>query len=303
MLTYKALENCNYAGVKYVQEPQVKIDVTQHNAKEVLIDESFKRPVMVDFWADWCGPCKSLMPILEKLADEYAGAFLLAKVNADAEQMIASQFGVQSLPTVMIMKDGQPIDGFMGAQSEVEVRRLLEKYLPKAWDLQLQEARKHIAAQAYSEALPLLKEAAVASNERADILKAGALAYLELNRLNEAQEWLDKVRMVDQDAEYEQLKAQLELALNAEKAPAISALEAQLEEQPDNEDVQFQLAVQYSQHRYHREALELLFGLLQRKLDARDGEVRSVYTDILAVLGKGDPLAAEFQRKLYALLY
>lgn len=286
-----------------MQETQVKIDVTQYNAKEVLIDESFNRPVLVDFWADWCGPCKSLMPILEKLADEYAGAFLLAKVNADSEQMIAAQFGVQSLPTVMVMKDGQPVDGFMGAQPEVEVRRLLEKYLPKPWDLQLQEARGYIDEGSFSQALPLLKEAAQSSRDRADIVKAAVQANLGLNRLVEAKEWLDKIRMVDQDAEYEQLKAQLELAQNAEKAPEISALESQLEQRPDDEDLRFQLAVQYSQHHYHREALELLYGLLLGKLDARNGEVRKMFTDVIAVLGKGDPLAAEYQRKLYALLY
>lgn len=88
----------------------------------ISIDESFNRPVVVDFWADWCGPCKNLMPVLEKLANEYAGAFLLAKVNADDQQMISSQFGVRSLPTVMIMQNGQPIDGFNGALPEVQVR-------------------------------------------------------------------------------------------------------------------------------------------------------------------------------------
>ncbi len=284
-------------------QEQFKVDVNQHNAKEVLIDESFKRPVMVDFWADWCAPCKSLMPILEKLATEYNGAFLLAKVNADQEQMISSQFGVRSLPTVMIMKDGQPVDGFMGAQTEVEVRQLLEKYLPKPWDLQLEEARQLIADEQFSEAIPLLKDAASTSGQRADIVMTLASAYIALKRLGEAEVLLEGVKMVDQDAFYEQLMAQLELAQNAEKAPEISALEAELAQRPGDADVQFQLAVQYSQHQYHREALELLFGLLQAKLDARDGEVRRVFTDVLAVLGKGDPLAVEFQRKLYSLLY
>ncbi len=106
------------------------VDINLENAKQLLVDESFTRPVLIDFWADWCAPCKSLMPILEKLANEYAGAFLLAKVNADEMGMISSQFGVRSLPTVILMKDGQPIDGFAGALPEKEVRELLEKYLP-----------------------------------------------------------------------------------------------------------------------------------------------------------------------------
>lgn len=279
------------------------VDVSQANAKEVLIDESFKRPVVIDFWADWCGPCKSLMPILEKLANEFNGAFLLAKVNADNEQMIAAQFGVQSLPTVMVMRDGQPVDGFMGAQSEVEVRSLLDKYLPKPWDAQLDDARGKMAEGKFSEAIPLLKEACEASGQRADILKTLALAYLELKRLDETAETLQKVKMVDQDAEYEQLKAHLEIAQSADKAPEVSALEEKLAANPDDEDVQFQLAMQYSQHEHHKEALELLYKMLQRNLNARDGEVKKMFTDVLAVLGKGDPLATEYQRKLYALLY
>src|SRR5690606_25056927 len=113
-------------------------NITMDNAKQVLIDESFQRPVVVDFWAEWCAPCKTLMPLLEKIANEYAGQFVLAKVNCDEEQQIAQQFGVRNLPTVMVMKDGQPVDGFVGAQTETAVRELLEKFLPKPWDLQLQ---------------------------------------------------------------------------------------------------------------------------------------------------------------------
>src|SRR5690606_23449923 len=122
------------------------VDITLENAQQLLIDESFNRPVLVDFWADWCAPCKALMPILEKLANEYQGAFLLAKVNADEQNMISGQFGVRSLPTVILIKDGQPIDGFAGAKSEVEVRELLQKYLPKAWEATLQEAEALISA-------------------------------------------------------------------------------------------------------------------------------------------------------------
>lgn len=279
------------------------VDITQDNAKALLVDESYVRPVVIDFWADWCGPCKSLMPILEKLANEYAGAFLLAKVNADEQQGIAGQFGVQSLPTVMVMQNGQPVDGFMGAQTEKEVRRVLGKYLPKPWDKQLNQGRELLAAGDAAQAMTLLKEAYVSSEHQADIACSLAMAYVEMKRLDEAAEVLAQVRMVDQGPEYEQAKAQLELAKNTEKAPEISALEQQLAGNPDDAEVTYQLALQYAQHHYHRDALGLLFGLLQKDLAARDGEVRRAFTDVMAVLGKGDPLAVEFQRKLYSLLY
>lgn len=279
------------------------VDITEQNAKALLVDESFNRPVVIDFWADWCGPCKSLMPLLEKIAHEYQGAFLLAKVNADEQHQIAGQFGVQSLPTVMIMKDGQPVDGFMGAQSEAQVRQVLEKYLPKPWDKAFAAGRELLQEGDAAQAIGPLKDAYSSSNQKGDIASYLAMAYVQMKRFDEASELLSQVRLVEQGPEYEQAKAQLELAQSAEKAPEISALEQQLESNPDAAEVKFQLAVQYAQHHYHREALELLFGLLQKDLGARDGEVRRVFSDVLAVLGKGDPLAVEFQRKLYALLY
>lgn len=282
---------------------EIKVDINESNAKQYLIDESLVRPVVVDFWADWCAPCKSLMPILEKLAQEYAGEFLLAKINADEQQMLAAQFGVRSLPTVMIMKDGQPVDGFMGAQTEKEVRAFLEKYLPKPWDKKLDAGRQLLEEENYSEAITVLKEAYELSSQRGDIACALADAFVNSKRLAEAETLLGGVKMVDQDAYYEQVKAQLELAQSATKAPEIDALEKQFQANPEDVDVAFQLAVQYSQHDYHRESLELLFGLLRKNLNARDGEVRKMFNDVLAVLGKGDPLAVEFQRKIYALLY
>ena len=122
-------------------KPDVVVDIDENNASQLLIEESHNRLVVVDFWAEWCEPCKTLMPILEKIAAEYEGAFLLAKVNADDQQMIAQQFGVRSLPTVMLILEGKPVDGFAGAQSESVVRQLLEKHLPPPWEGLLLEAR------------------------------------------------------------------------------------------------------------------------------------------------------------------
>lgn len=279
------------------------VDITLENAQSHLIDESFTRLVVVDFWAEWCAPCKDLMPILEKLAVEYGGQFLLAKVNADQLHMLATQFGVRSLPTVLLMKDGQPIDGFSGAQSEVEVRKLLEKHLPKPWDLQHATAQELIAAEQPDAALPLLREALAASSDRADIACTLAEACILTKRFKDAENALKKVWYVDQDARFEKLKAELELARAAQKAPEISALEAQLAASPEDAAVIFALAAQYSQHKFYEEALSLLFDLLRKDMNAEGGEVKKTFLDILAVLGKGDPLAADYQRKLYTLLY
>jgi putative thioredoxin len=279
------------------------VNITLENAKELLIDESFKRPVVVDFWADWCQPCKSLMPVLEKIANEYAGAFLLAKVNTEEQQMISAQFGIQSLPTVMVIKDGQPVDGFMGALPEKQVREVLEKYLPKPWEAPLQQAKDLMSQGQHQEALPLLRQAYEASKEEAAIALLMAECQLELNRIDNAEAILAAIKMADQDAHYEKLKAQIELKKQAAKTPELAALEAAFAANPDDLSVRYELALQLNQESQHREALTHLLEILQKDRQFAEGAARKSFNDIVAALGKGDALAIEFQRKLFTLLY
>lgn len=279
------------------------VDITLDNAQQFLIDESFNRPVVIDFWADWCGPCKNLMPVLEKLANEYAGAFLLAKVNADDQQMISSQFGVRSLPTVMIMQNGQPIDGFTGALAEVQVREVLAKYLPKPWEGVLQQAQNLIAEGNFADALPLLRQAHDVSQQLASIALLMAQCHLELNRIDNAEAILSAIKMVDQDAHYEQLAAQIALKKQAAKTPELTELEAAFAKAPLDLTLRYQLALQYQQESQYRPALEHLLEIIRVERNFSDGDARKTFAAIVATLGKADPLAIEFQRKLFTLLY
>jgi putative thioredoxin len=279
------------------------VNIDESNAAQLLIDESHKRPVVVDFWADWCEPCKVLMPLLEKIANEYKGAFLLAKVNADEQQMITQQFGVRSLPTVMVMQNGQPVDGFAGAQPEAQVRQMLEKYLPKPWDGLLQMATEAMDAGDFAAALSPLRQAWEDSGRRLDITLAYARALIESLRLDEAETVLAAVRLADQDAAWEQLRAQLEIKREAAKSPEIEALEQRLAAAPDDLDLRHQLAVQYTNSGQFKDAMECLIGILRVDLGHADGATKKLLLDTIASLGKGDPLAAEYQRKLYSLLY
>lgn len=279
------------------------VDVTLDNAQQHIIDESFKRLVLVDFWAEWCGPCKSLTPILEKLAAEYQGQLLLAKVNADEQQGLAGQFGVRSLPTVMLVKEGQPLDGFAGAQSEAQIRQLLEQYLPKVWEETMNQVREQIEAGDHAAALPLARQAYEESSQAPEVGCLLAQVMVELNRIEEAEEVLARIKLADQDALYQQVAAQLKLKKESAKTPEIEALEKARAADPDNLDLAYKLALQLSQQGYHRPALELLMEVLRKDLNFSDGQAKKTLMDIVASLGKGDPLAAEFQRKLFTLLY
>jgi putative thioredoxin len=279
------------------------VDIDQNNAQQYLIDESFNRPVVVDFWADWCAPCKQLMPLLEKLADEYAGAFLLAKINADEQQGISQQLGVRSLPTVMVFKDGQPVDGFAGAQPETAVREMLQKHLPSPWDAKIAEATELLDQGDTSGALALLRAAWEESDKLLDITLAYAGALVEANRLDEAEEVLNEVRLVDREAVHEQLMAQIELKREAGKSPEIEALESELASDESNHAVRVRLAVQLTTGAHYRDALEHLLVVLRADRDWNNGEAKRLYLDTIASIGKGDPLAAEYQRKLFSILY
>jgi putative thioredoxin len=259
--------------------------------------------VLVDFWAEWCAPCKVLMPILEKLAREHGGAFLLAKVDCDKLQPIAAQLGVQSLPTVMLLRDGQPLDGFVGAQPESAVRALLEKHLPKPWDALLAEALRLLEAGDAPGALAPARSAWEQSNKRHDIAKVYAEVLIGTRRLEDAQAVLGAIALVDRDANYERLVAELELKQQAADTPEIQSLLEARARAPEDVDIAFQLAVQYNQAGRSREALELLYQILRTDREARGGEVRKILLDMIRALGKGDPLGAEYQRKLFALMY
>jgi len=279
------------------------IEVNEQNFQTAVLEESSRRLVVIDFWADWCAPCKALMPVLEKLANEYAGQFLLAKVNADEQQNISGQFGIRSLPTVIFMKDGQPVDAFQGGQSEKEIREFLDKHLPKPWDAQLAQAQQMLADKDYQLALETLRPAYKDSEQRYDIAMSLAFTLIEMNRCDEAQTVMDAIALVDREPHYDRLLATLQLKQEAGKSPEIQALEEQLNKDPDNLDLAYQLALQFNQNNQFKEALDLLLMVVKKDKEFQEGAAKKAFLDVLASMGKGEPLAVEYQRKFFNILY
>ncbi|AWL10880.1 Protein disulfide-isomerase A3 [Saliniradius amylolyticus] len=277
------------------------VDLTIENFQQVLLEQSQSKLVIVDFWADWCEACKTLMPVMEKLATEYGDKVILAKVNADEQQQIAMQFGVRSLPTVILVKDGQPIDGFAGAQSEGEIRAVLDKHLPKAEEEKLEQARAALAEKDNETAFKLAKEAHDLAPERADIKLVLIEAYINLGHIPQAKQLLETIKLADQDAAYHSLKGRIELAEQASETPEIKALQEKLQQNPDDLEVKVQLAVQLQQANRAEEALEFLLQVLQK--DMNFGEARKLMMDTINALPDGDPLASQYRRKMYSLMY
>lgn len=276
------------------------VDVSLSNAREVL-DASMQKLVLFQFWSARSEGCKQLSPVLERIVQQYPQQLLLARVDCDKEQDLAMQFGVQSLPTVMFIKQGRPVDGFAGVETEQAIRAKLAAYLPKPEDELLAKAEPLLAAQDYAAAYPLLKDALALAPERTDIKLWLADTAIGLGQLTQAEAMLAEIKLAQQDALYKSVLAKLQLAKEAADTPEIQALEAALAAAPDNNELKEKLAVQYQAVQRSEEALALLFTVLQQDLNF--GGSKKLFLDILAALPKGDSVASQYRRKLYSLLY
>lgn len=278
------------------------VNITEANLHQTL-EQSATTPVLFYFWSERSQHCLELTPVLESLAAQYNGQFILAKVDCDAEQMVASQFGLRAIPTVYLFQNGQPVDGFQGPQPEEAIRALLDKVLPREEELKAQQAMELMQEGNYADALPLLKDAWSMSNQDSQIGLLLAETQIALNRSEDAEAVLKTVPLQDQDTRYQGLLAKIELLKQAADTPEIQQLQQQVAHNPEDAALASQLALQLHQVGRNEEALELLFSHLQKDLGAADGQARKMLQEILAALGTGDALASKYRRKLYSLLY
>ena len=288
------------------QETPYIFNATSADFDQSVIQNSHVKPVLVDFWADWCAPCKVLMPLLEKITAEYRGELLLAKVNCDVEQDIVARFGIRSLPTVVLFKDGQPVDGFAEARPESEIRAMLEPHVqlpPPAAADPLVVAQGLFAEGRFSEAEALLQALLTEDNSNAAALILYARCLAERGELGEAQTVLDAVKSDEHKAALAGAKAQLTFLKQAASLPDVADLKSRLAQNAEDDEAAYQLAVQQLSRQQYEAALNGLLKLFKRNRGYEGGLPHKTLLQVFDLLGNEHPLVLDYRRKLFAALY
>jgi putative thioredoxin len=278
------------------------LDVTSATFNQDVIERSATVPVVVDFWATWCGPCRMLSPVLEKLAREYDGKFLLAKVDIDAHPDVAASFGVRSIPAVFGVRDGKAVDAFVGVQPEAMIRSWIDRLLPTEAEVLVAEATRlestdpRAAEAKYSRALALQADLPAAE------VGLGRIALAE-GRLDEAVARMAALeRRGFLEPEAEKLKAEVTLRAQAREAGGVEAARGALAAHPDDLARRFALAEALAAAGQYAEALSICLDLVERDRKGLGEQARQTMVAIFQLLPPGDELATEYQRQLSLVL-
>ena len=285
-------------------------DTTVASFEQDVILKSKEVPVLVDFWATWCEPCKVLGPILEKLATEFNGGFLLAKVDVDAEQQLAGYFQVKSIPTVMLLKDGQIVDGFPGALPEAQLREFLKHHGVEAKDPSADIAENIETAEAVvpdvvdpETEVANLRAAIQAEPEKPELKLDLMLALLKTGGFVEAEKILDNLPAnLAIDDRAIKAKARLGFAAVLKDAPPASILEQAIASNPDDCRARHYLGVHYLMEEKAEAGLEQFLEMLKRDKTFEEGLPRKALIDAFRIIEDED-LVSQYRRKMSSLLF
>jgi putative thioredoxin len=274
------------------------------NFQNLVLENSMNKPVLVDFWADWCQPCQTIMPMLAKLAEEYAGKFELAKVNADAEQELAAHFGIKSLPTMKLFFKGQIVDERMGAVPESDIREMLDKHIVSESDQFIQAATMAYQQGHTEQALEMLNQALARDPDNAELKISIAQMVHAQGDSTSALTLLDSL---DEDGNKldpaVKLRAEINLAAQLADLPALDEIEQRLSQNPAD----LEALLQKSRHLVARgdydDAMECLLTIMRNDRSFEDDAGRTGLLEIFDLLGGEHPSVQKYRRKLFTLLH
>ena len=280
-------------------------DATAEGFETDVLKRSLETPVLLDFWAEWCGPCKTLGPILEKLADEYNGAFVLAKVDVEAQQELGAAFQIRSIPTVVLVKDGQLADGFQGALPEGQLREFLKHHGIVPGEAAPAPAPEEDTAPAAVDPMAevsRLRDAVAAEPDKAELKLDLALALLQAGEAQEAGRLLDALPAnLETDDRAVRGRARLGFAALLKDAPGVDALQAAIAADENDLRARHLLGVHHIVAGRSQDGLEQFMEMLRRNKQFEDGLPRKVLIDAFRVVEDAD-LVGQYRRKMSALL-
>ncbi len=279
-------------------------DVAEADFQEQVVEHSRTRPVIVDFWAAWCGPCRTLTPILEGLAEEFGGAFLLARVNTEEAPQLARQFQIQSIPMVVAFRDGEPVDQFIGLLPETEVRRFLRVHCPSEADQIVVVANEKMASGEVEAAYQDLREARARQPDHPGVLLGLAQIALERQNYDEMAELVAKISPLSAQAEAaERLKVMGRLQRRCLEAGGLEGARSRSRQDPANLESRYALACCLAVSEEYREALEILLSIVAKDRSFGDDAGRKTMLEVFALTGNRSPLAEEFRTLLSRAIF
>ena len=272
--------------------------------QQQVLENSINKPVLVDFWADWCQPCLALTPILEKLANEYAGQFEVAKVNADQEQELAGHFGIKSLPTMKLFYQGEMVDERIGVVSEGDIRSMLDKHIVSESDKFIQAAMMAYEQGQTQQALDMLNHALAKDPDNAKLkVQIATLVHAQGDSVSAGQ-LLDSLD--DEGSKLDEaikLRAEINLAKQVEDLPPLDDIEQRLQQNPRDLEALLLKSRHLSAQQDFETAMECLLEIMRIDRSYENDAGRTALLELFDMLGGEHPVVQKYRRKLFTLLH